>query len=118
MTRTIEHGKRTGYASLAAGGLNRDSFPMRLFLKGNAKHWNPADIDFRQDIEDFAAMTEDERRYTTRLAAQFLAGEESVTQDLQPFVAAMAAVAPCVLERAASKASPIATIEAMLSFFD
>ena len=91
MTRTIEHGKRTGYASLAAGGLNRDSFPMRLFLKGNAKHWNPADIDFRQDIEDFAAMTEDERRYTKRLAAQFLAGEESVTQDLQPFVAAMAA---------------------------
>jgi ribonucleoside-diphosphate reductase beta chain len=91
MTRTIEHGKRTGYASLAAGGLNRDSFPMRLFLKGNAKQWNPADIDFRQDIEDFAAMTEDERRYTKRLAAQFLAGEESVTQDLQPFVAAMAA---------------------------
>ena len=57
MTRTIEHGKRTGYASLAAGGLKRDSFPMRLFMKGNAKHWNPADIDFRQDIEDFAAMT-------------------------------------------------------------
>jgi len=36
-------------------------------------------------------MTDDESRYTTRLAAQFLAGEESVTQDLQPFVAAMAA---------------------------
>ncbi|MBU3750865.1 MAG: R2-like ligand-binding oxidase [Mycobacterium sp.] len=90
MTRTIEHGKRTGYASLGAGGLNRESFPMRLFLKGNAKHWNPATIDFTQDAEDFAAMTDDERRYTTRLAAQFLAGEESVTQDMQPFVAAMA----------------------------
>jgi ribonucleoside-diphosphate reductase beta chain len=89
--RSIEHGRRTGYASLTAGGLNRDSFPMRLFLKGNARQWNPADIDLGQDAKDFAAMTDEERRYTTLLAAQFLAGEESVTQDLQPFVAAMAA---------------------------
>jgi ribonucleoside-diphosphate reductase beta chain len=36
-------------------------------------------------------MTDRERQYATVLAAQFLAGEESVTQDLQPFVAAMAA---------------------------
>jgi ribonucleoside-diphosphate reductase beta chain len=91
MTRTIEHGKRTGYASLGAGGLSQESFPMRLFNKGNAKHWNPADIDLSQDARDFAAMTDEEREYTTMLAAQFLAGEESVTQDLQPFVAAMAA---------------------------
>ena len=91
MTRTIAHGHRTGYASLGAGGLNNESFPMKLFLKGNARHWNPADIDFRQDARDFAAMTDRERQYTTVLAAQFMAGEESVTQDLQPFVAAMAA---------------------------
>lgn len=91
MTRTIEHGKRTGYATLGAGGLSSESFPMKLFLKGNARHWNPADIDLTQDARDFAAMTDDERKYTTNLAAQFLAGEESVTQDLQPFVAAMAA---------------------------
>ena len=91
MTRTIAHGHRTGYASLGAGGLNAESFPMKLFLKGNAKHWNPADIDLTQDARDFADMTDDERRYTTMLAAQFLAGEESVTQDMQPFVAAMAA---------------------------
>ena len=91
MTRTIQHGDRNGYASLGAGGLSQESFPMRLFAKGNAKQWNPADIDFTQDVEDFAAMTDDERRMTTRLAAQFLAGEESVTQDLQPFIAAMAA---------------------------
>jgi ribonucleoside-diphosphate reductase beta chain len=91
MTRTIAHGNRNGYASLGAGRLSQDSFPMRLFMKGNARHWNPADIDFTQDALDYAAMTDDERRYTTILAAQFLAGEESVTQDLQPFVAAMAA---------------------------
>jgi ribonucleoside-diphosphate reductase beta chain len=91
MTRSIEHGKRTGFATLGKGGLNFDSFPMRLFAKGNAKHWNPADIDFGQDARDIAAMTDDERWWTTMLAAQFMAGEESVTQDLQPFVAAMAA---------------------------
>jgi ribonucleoside-diphosphate reductase beta chain len=64
---------------------------MRLFLKGAGKHWNPADIDMSQDVQDFAAMTDREREYATMLAAQFLAGEESVTQDMQPFVAAMAA---------------------------
>ena len=91
MTRTIAHGNRTGYATLGAGGLSRESFPLRLFIKGGAKQWNPADIDFSQDARDFAAMTDDERKMTTMLASQFLAGEESVTQDLQPFVAAMAA---------------------------
>ncbi len=90
MTRTIEHGNRNGYASLGAGGLSRESFPMRLFAKGNAKHWNPAEIDFAQDAKDLAAMTDDERRMTITLAASFMAGEESVTQDLQPFIAAMA----------------------------
>lgn len=88
---TIAHGKRTGFATLSKGGLNFDSFPMRLFAKGNAKHWNPADIDFTQDARDVAEMTDLERWWTCSLAAQFMAGEESVTQDLQPFVAAMAA---------------------------
>lgn len=82
---------RTGYTSLGPGGLNPDSFPMRLFVKGNARHWDPAAIDMTQDARDFAAMTGPERWWTTMLAAQFMAGEESVTQDLQPFVAAMAA---------------------------
>ncbi|NMI01155.1 R2-like ligand-binding oxidase [Pseudonocardia acidicola] len=89
--RSIEHGKREGFASLSQGGINFDSFPMRLFGKGNGRQWNPGDIDFSQDAEDFANMTDDERWWTCALAAQFLAGEESVTQDLQPFVAAMAA---------------------------
>jgi ribonucleoside-diphosphate reductase beta chain len=86
-----EHGGREGFASLRRGGLDLDTLPMRLFAKGNARHWNPADVDFAQDARDVAAMTDDERWWTFSLAAQFMAGEESVTQDLQPFVAAMAA---------------------------
>jgi ribonucleoside-diphosphate reductase beta chain len=89
--RIIEHNKRTGYASLCEGGLRMDSFPMKLFRKGNAKFWNPEDIDFSADAGHIAEMTEDERHLTFVLASSFMAGEESVTQDLQPFMQAMAA---------------------------
>ncbi|MBN9097840.1 MULTISPECIES: R2-like ligand-binding oxidase [unclassified Pseudonocardia] len=89
--RIIEHNKRTGWGSLTETGLRMESFPMRLFRKGNKKFWNPEDIDFSQDAADFAAMTDDEKRMTLVLASQFMAGEESVTQDLQPFCHAMAA---------------------------
>ncbi|MCF7550717.1 R2-like ligand-binding oxidase [Pseudonocardia sp. WMMC193] len=89
--RVIAHNNRTGWGSLTESGLRLDSFPMKLFAKGNKKFWNPAEIDFSQDAADFAAMTDDERRMTLVLASQFMAGEESVTQDLQPFCAAMAA---------------------------
>ncbi len=44
-------GTRTGFASIARGGLRWDSLPLRLFASGNAKFWNPADIDFSGDRE-------------------------------------------------------------------
>src|SRR5919206_74622 len=49
--RSIEHNNRTGYGSLCPGGLRMESFPMRLFRKGNKKFWNPEDIDFSRDAE-------------------------------------------------------------------
>ncbi len=76
---------------MAEGGLNWDSLPLKLFAGGNAKFWNPADIDFSRDREDWERLTDDERSYATRLCAEFIAGEESVTQDIQPFMAAMRA---------------------------
>lgn len=36
---------RTRSGSLAAGGLNWASLPLKLFAGGNAKFWDPADID-------------------------------------------------------------------------
>ena len=39
---------------------------MRLFTKGMAKQWSPTDIDFSQDVRDFAAMNDNERLMTTR----------------------------------------------------
>ena len=84
MTRSRSH-------SLDAGGLNWDSLPMKLFAGGNAKFWDPADIDFSRDRADWESLSEDERDWATRLCAQFIAGEEAVTQDIQPFMAAMRA---------------------------
>jgi ribonucleoside-diphosphate reductase beta chain len=80
---------RTAYAALREGGLNWNSLPLRLFAGGNAKFWNPADLDFSQDRADWDRLTEAEREIATSLCAQFVAGEESVTQDIQPFMRAM-----------------------------
>lgn len=82
---------RTGSNSLSAGGLNWDSLPLKLFVGGNAKFWNPADIDFSRDRADWERLDDDERDFATRLCAQFIAGEEAVTEDIQPFMAAMRA---------------------------
>ncbi|GII22928.1 R2-like ligand-binding oxidase [Planosporangium mesophilum] len=82
---------RTGFHSLRAGGLSWDSLPLRLYAKGNRKFWNAADIDFSQDAEDWQRLEERQRFSATMLCAQFIAGEEAVTQDIQPFLRAMAA---------------------------
>ena len=82
---------RTRSGSLVAGGLNWDSLPLKLFAGGNAKFWDPADIDFSRDRADWEGLADDERHLATRLCAQFIAGEEAVTEDIQPFMAAMRA---------------------------
>ena len=82
---------RTRYGSLAGGGLNWNSLPLKLFAGGNAKFWNPADIDFSRDRADWELLSDRERDYAIRLCAQFIAGEEAVTKDIQPFMAAMRA---------------------------
>ncbi|WP_448222119.1 R2-like ligand-binding oxidase [Gordonia iterans] len=82
---------REGFSSLRAGGLHWDAFPLRLFTKGNAKFWDPAAIDFSTDAADWARLDDEQRRSACYLVAQFVAGEEAVTQDIQPFLAAMSA---------------------------
>jgi ribonucleoside-diphosphate reductase beta chain len=82
---------RTRSGSLVAGGLNWDSLPLKLFAGGNAKFWDPADIDFSRDRADWEKLSDVERDFATRLCAEFIAGEEAVTEDIQPFMAAMRA---------------------------
>ena len=83
--------QRTGFGSLAEGGFNWESLPLKLFRGGMEKAWNPAAWDFSRDAEDWAARTDDERFLATLLCAAFIAGEEAVAQDIQPFMHAMAA---------------------------
>ncbi len=72
-------------------GLNRGSVPMRLFEKAKRLGiWNPADIDFSQDVKDWATLDDRERRYMMRITTQFQAGEEAVTLDLLPLIGAIA----------------------------
>jgi ribonucleoside-diphosphate reductase beta chain len=82
---------RTRFGSLGAGGLNWDSLPLKLFAGGNEKFWDPADIDFSRDRADWESLSDREREYATRLCAEFIAGEEAVTKDIQPFMGAMRA---------------------------
>jgi ribonucleoside-diphosphate reductase beta chain len=83
-------GERT-YRSTQAGGLRTDSVPMRLFQKAKKLGiWDPADIDFSQDKEDWKNSTDIERDVILRLVSVFQAGEEAVTIDLLPMLMAVA----------------------------
>ena len=82
---------RSGFTALDAGGLNWDSLPLRLWRKGNTMFWNAADIDLSQEAAGWATLAGDDLAAAARLSAMFLAGEEAVTHDIQPFMAAMSA---------------------------
>ncbi|ATD72532.1 MULTISPECIES: R2-like ligand-binding oxidase [Gordonia] len=88
----IEHKEegRQDFSSLRQGGLNWDSFPLRLFVKGNSRFWDPVAIDFSRDAQDWVELNDEQRRSATYLVSQFIAGEEAVTEDIQPFMKAMA----------------------------
>src|SRR5258708_28925751 len=84
LTRTRSH-------SIGARGVNWNILQVKLFAGGNAKFWDPANIDFSRDRADWESLSDLERDWATRLCAEFIAGEEAVTQDIQPFIAAMRA---------------------------
>ncbi len=74
-----------------AGGLDWDSLPLRLWRKGNAMFWDAADIDLSEEAAGWATLEGEDLEAAARLSAMFLAGEEAVTHDIQPFMAAMSA---------------------------
>ena len=84
-------GHRTSFGALRRGGLNWDYLPMRLFVQGQDRFWRANDIDFTQDAEDWQSLTGQEREAALYLCASFIAGEEAVTEDIQPFMQAMSA---------------------------
>lgn len=72
-------------------GLRRDSFPMRLYEKAKKFGiWDPSDIDFSQDVEDWKTLTAQEQDVILRLTTLFQGGEEAVTLDLLPLIQVIA----------------------------
>ncbi len=72
-------------------GLNRDLPPMRLYEKAKKLGiWNPSDIDFSKDKQDWANFTDEEKDLCLLLLSMFVAGEEAVTLDLLPLIQAIA----------------------------
>ena len=72
-------------------GLRRDTVPMRLFEKAKRLGiWNPSDIDFAQDRQDWQRLSALEQDVLLRLTVLFQAGEEAVTRDLLPLIMVIA----------------------------
>ena len=78
------------FRSLDERGLDFEAFPMKLWQKGKQLGtWDPAEIDFTQDRRDWEQAETLEQEVLLHLTAQFLGGEESVTQDLLPLIMAI-----------------------------
>tara|TARA_Y100000590_G_scaffold264654_1_gene297373 strand:+ start:4800 stop:5699 length:900 start_codon:yes stop_codon:yes gene_type:complete len=68
-------------------GLNRDHVMFRLWEKAKRLGiWNPTDIDFAQDVDDWKDASDAERDLTLHVTTLFLSGEEAVTLDLLPLI--------------------------------
>src|SRR6266571_9255495 len=71
--------------------LDADSLPMRLYEKAKRLGvWNPSDLDFSRDRDEWRALTDEERDALLQTTSLFVAGEEAVTLDLLPLVLAIA----------------------------
>lgn len=81
---------RERFHSVGAGGLRQDLLPVRLYGLAKRWFWDPAAIDFTQDVADWQRMTALERDVILRLTSLFQAGEEAVTLDLLPLIGVIA----------------------------
>jgi ribonucleoside-diphosphate reductase beta chain len=82
---------RQEFVSTSQRGLNKDLLPYQLYQKAKRFGiWDPQDIDFSQDREDYARMTDEQKDETLRRIAGFLGGEEAVTLDLLPLIMVIA----------------------------
>lgn len=80
------------YKSVSAEGIDHSNPAMKLYHKAKKLGvWNPLDIDFTKDKEDWKKLTQIEQEYIVSLVAQFNAGEECVTMEILPLMATMAA---------------------------
>ncbi|HEY3683128.1 MAG TPA: R2-like ligand-binding oxidase [Streptosporangiaceae bacterium] len=70
-------------------GLDYESVPWRLWEKSKKLFWDPADLDFSQDVVDWQEMSDDARTLVALSARGFMVGEEAVTLDIIPLLRCM-----------------------------
>ena len=71
-------------------GLRYDIPPMILFDRAKRLGiWNPADIDFSRDAEDWQRLNPEQQSYLKSVCSRFISGEEAVTLDLLPLMKAV-----------------------------
>ncbi|PMC36999.1 ribonucleotide-diphosphate reductase [Bacillus sp. UMB0899] len=71
----------------SARGIKESSFPFQLYQKAKKfGTWNPQEIDFTKDKEDWKSLSTKHREWIVKLLAQFQGGEEAVTHDLLPLL--------------------------------
>jgi len=64
----------------------------RKYEKAIRKFWSVEDLDFTQDVRDWETIDEDQRRGLLGVTVRFLAGEQNVTNELVPMLAAAQAL--------------------------
>ncbi len=69
--------------------LRQDLPPMRGYHQSKKLLWDPQDMDYTQDQQDWAGLTEREQRFVQKVMSLFLAGETYVTHDLAPLLIAL-----------------------------
>ena len=78
------------FATTSPRGLDHEGLPMRLYQKAKLLGiWNPSDIDFTRDVEDWQRLNDLEREVLLHLTSLFQAGEESVAQEIVPLILAV-----------------------------
>lgn len=60
----------------------------RKYQKAIRKFWSVEDLDFTQDAEDWNRIDEEQKRGLLGVTVRFLAGEQNVTDELVPMLAA------------------------------
>ncbi|GIW24874.1 R2-like ligand-binding oxidase [Meiothermus sp.] len=67
-------------------GRLEDDFVVGLYHKSKRNFWNPQDLDFSQDRQDWNRLSTDQQNVLLQLSALFVGGEEAVTLDLAPYL--------------------------------
>ncbi len=87
----VSNNGHSRFVTTSERGLQHNSFPMRLYHKAKKFGiWNPQDIDFTRDREDWQRLDDLEKDIILHLTSLFQAGEESVTLDLLPLIMVIA----------------------------